>query len=156
MLRKWSIAALTLGAFFVLSAGLPAEGPLKYPPAPRGDQVDEYHGTKVADPYRWLEEDVRKSKEVSAWVAAENKVTDAYLATIPERKGIRDRLTKLWDYARSSAPSKAGDRYFFLRNNGLQNQSVLFVSEGLDGKPRVLLDPNKLSKDGTVALSGMA
>jgi prolyl oligopeptidase len=142
----------------VLAAGvtsLLAEGELMYPKTKRVKQVDDYHGVKVADPYRWLEEDVRKSKEVAAWVEAENKVTFAYLDSIPQRKPLRERLTKLWNYERYSAPFKKGGRYFYTRNDGLQNQSVLYTVATLKGKPRELLDPNKLSKDGTVALTGL-
>ncbi len=146
--------ALVLGALSAGVTALAAEAELKYPRTKRGPQVDDYHGTKVADPYRWLEDDVRKSKAVKDWVEAENKVTSAYLESIPQRKALRDRITKLWNYERYSAPSKAGGRYFYTRNDGLQNQSVLYTVEKLDGKPRILLDPNKLSKDGTTALTG--
>src|SRR5215211_4649918 len=128
---------------------------MTYPDTKRIDHLDEYHGTKVADPYRWLEDDVRKSKEVADWVEAQNKVTFGYLEKVPERKAIQRRIKQLWNYERYSAPFKAGGRYFYSRNNGLQNQSVLYTMEKLDGKARVLLDPNKLSKDGTVALSGV-
>jgi prolyl oligopeptidase len=110
----------------------------------------------VADHYRWLEDDVRKSKEVADWVEAQNKVTASYLAKIPQRKAIGKRITELWNYERTSAPFKEGGRYFCKRNNGLQNQDVLYTMETLDAEPRLLLDPNKLSKDGTVALSGLA
>ncbi|MHC5039202.1 MAG: prolyl oligopeptidase family serine peptidase, partial [Planctomycetota bacterium] len=120
----------------------------------RIDHVDEYHGRKVADPYRWLEEDVRTSKEVASWVAAQNEVTFAYLASIPEREKIRVRLTALWDYERYSAPSRHGSLYAFRKNDGLQNQSVLYVMDSLNGTPRVLIDPNTWSKDGTVSLGG--
>jgi prolyl oligopeptidase len=130
-----------------------ADSRLTYPPTLRGDQVDDYHGTKVPDPYRWLEEDVRKSADVRSWVEAENQVTNAYLETIPERDRIRQRLTELWNYERFSAPSREGGRYFYSKNDGLQNQSVLYTLDRLDGTPRVLLDPNQWSKDGTVALS---
>jgi prolyl oligopeptidase len=125
---------------------------LTYPPTRRVDHVDDYHGTKVPDPYRWLEDDVRKSKDVADWVAKENKVTEAYLKDIPEREMIRNRLTELWNYEKYSAPIKEGGRYFFLKNTGLQNQSVLFTQNSLEGEPRVLIDPNTWSKDGTVAL----
>ena len=118
--------------------------------------MDDYHGVKVADPYRWLEQDVRKAKEVADWVAAENKVTDAYLAKIPARADLRKRLTELWNYAKYSAPFKRGGHYFYLKNNGLQNQSVLYVLDKLGGKARLLIDPNKWSKDGTVALAAFA
>src|SRR5262245_43929648 len=103
----------------VLAGGLVAvslvaeETALKYPPTKKGDVVETLHGVKVADPYRWLEEDVRESKEVAAWVEAQNKVTDAYLDAIPARKQLRDRLTAVWNYARYGIPFKAGERYFF-------------------------------------------
>jgi prolyl oligopeptidase len=137
-------------------AGAAERGSLAYPDTRRVDQTDVYHGVKVADPYRWLEADIRTSPEVAAWVAAENKVTSAYLAAIPQREAIRRRLTELWDFAQYSAPSKHGRRYFFMKNNGLQNQSVFYVTDSLDAPPRVLLDPNTWSKDGTVALAGLA
>jgi prolyl oligopeptidase len=132
-----------------------ADEPLKYPDTPRGPQVDDYHGTKVADPYRWLEDDVRTSKDVAAWVEEENKVTNAYLAAIPQRESIRKRLTELWNYEKYSAPSKEGGKYFFTKNDGLQNQSVLYVQDTLTAAPKVVLDPNTWSKDGTVALAGL-
>jgi prolyl oligopeptidase len=126
--------------------------PIGYPAAARGTQVDVYHGVSIADPYRWLED--TDSPETKAWVEAENKVTEAFLATIPERPAIKSKLTQLWNYARFSAPFKEGGRYFFFQNTGLQNQSILYVQDGSKAKPRILLDPNLLSPDGTVALSG--
>lgn len=126
-----------------------------YPKTLRGDVVDTYHGTKVADPYRWLEDDVRESEQVAEWVAAQNKITFDYLNSIPERESIRRRLTELWNYPKYSAPVKKGGRYYYSKNDGLQNQSVLYVLESLDGEPRVLIDPNQWSKDGTVALAGL-
>jgi prolyl oligopeptidase len=129
---------------------------LDYPKTRKGDQTDNYHGTKVADPFRWLEDDVRTSKDVAAWVQAENKVTFDYLKSIPEREGIKKRLTELWDYERFSVPSHVGGRYFYTKNDGLQNQAVLYTLDKLDGEPRLLLDPNTLSKDGTIALAGTA
>ena len=130
--------------------------PLAYPPTRKVEQVDDYHGTTVADPYRWLENDVRVDAEVAAWVAEQNKVTDAYLASIPGRAAIRARIERLFDYPRYSAPSKQGPRYVFSKNSGLQNQSVVYIQDSLDGEARVLIDPNAWSKDGTVALAGMA
>jgi prolyl oligopeptidase len=122
-----------------------------YPPTTRIDQVDDYHGTKVADPYRWLEE--LDSEQTKAWVEAQNRLTFSYLESIPQRKAIRDRLEELWNFERFGLPRVRKGKYFFTRNDGLQNQSVLYVADGLDGEPRVLLDPNRLSTDGTVALS---
>ena len=125
---------------------------LTYPPAPRSDVVDDYHGRKVADPYRVLEDPAAPATR--QWITAENKVTEAYLAAVPEREELKKRLTRLWDYVRFGTPGVKEGRYFYTRNDGLQNQSVLYWSDRLDGEPRVLLDPNKLSADGTVALSG--
>jgi len=141
----------------IVSGALGAQtqsAPISYPTAARGTQVDVYNGVSIADPYRWLED--TDAPETKAWVDAENKVTDAFLATIPERAAIKDKLTRLWNYARYSAPFKEGGRYFFLENTGLQNQSILFVQDGRDAAPRVLLDPNLLSTDGTVALANEA
>ncbi|HEY4263584.1 MAG TPA: S9 family peptidase, partial [Schlesneria sp.] len=125
---------------------------MTYPNSKKIDHVDELHGVKVPDPYRWLEDDVRESKDVAAWVEAENKVTFAYLESIPQRKTIQKRLTELWNYEKFSAPSKSGGSYFFLKNDGLQNQSVMYKQDTLESEPSVLIDPNKWSKDGTVAL----
>jgi len=121
-----------------------------YPVTRQVNQIDDYHGIKIADPYRWLEDD--NSPETKAWVAAQNKVTSAFLDKIPQRAAIQKRLTELWNYERYSSPYKRGSRYFFSRNDGLQNQSVLYTTESLAATPRVLLDPNQLSDDGTVAL----
>lgn len=125
-----------------------------YPETKKVEQTDDYHGTKVSDPYRWLEDD--NSAETKAWVAEENKLTFSYLNQIPEREKLKARLTELWNYERYSAPSKQGKRYFYSKNDGLQNQSVYYVADSITDKGRVLLDPNKLSTDGTVALSGTA
>ena len=138
----------------LLANDAPSLTKLDYPKAKRVDQVDDYHGTKVADPYRWLED--TDSPDTLAWVQAENKLTFGYLDQIPYRKAIHDRLTKLWNYERFGVPDQRGGRYFYQHNNGLQNQSVLLVAESLNAEPRILLDPNTLSADGTVALSGEA
>ncbi len=132
---------------------------LSYPQTPKCDQVDDYHGTQVADPYRWLEN--LNAPETESWIAAQNAVTFDYLAGIPERDAIRKRLTTLWDYAKVGAPFRRGGRYFQFRNTGLQNQDVLYVmvtppSEGAAAEGRVLIDPNSLSADGTVALTGVS
>jgi prolyl oligopeptidase len=137
---------------FALALALADESPLRYPPARRGNQVDDYRGTKVADPYRWLEENVRDSPEVQRWVEAENKLTFSYLEKIPQRDAIKQRLSELWNYERYTTPEKMGGRYFYLHNSGLQNQSVLYTLDALAGQPRVLIDPNSWSRDGTVAL----
>jgi prolyl oligopeptidase len=145
-------------AFFVLAcAALFAQTnsvPLIYPKAKTVDQVDDYHGVKVADPYRWLED--TDSADTHEWVEAENKLTFSYLDQIPYRGAIRDRLMKLWNYERFTVPEQRGGRYFYQHNNGLQNQNVLLVAESLNAEPRVLLDPNTLSSDGTVALTTTA
>ena len=120
----------------VFAVGLIAGGPenvsLNYPKAKTVDQVDDYHGTKVADPYRWLED--TDSADTRAWVEAENKLTFGYLEQIPYRRAIRERLTKLWNYERFTAPEQHGGRYFFEHNDGLQNQNVLLVAESLNGR----------------------
>jgi len=145
----------TLGVVLVLLVGCAhLDRPLLYPPAARVDQVDDYHGVKVADHYRWLEDD--NSAETKAWVEAENRISSAYLKKIPTREAIRERLTTLWDYERYGVPFKRGDRYFVTRNDGLQNQSVLYTLTSLDAEPQVLLDPNQLAADGTVALATYA
>ena len=125
---------------------------VKYPVAKKVDTVDHYFGTKIPDPYRWLENDT--SAETAAWVSAENAVTNDYLSKIPFREKIRERLTKMWNYPRFGVPFGEGPYYFYFKNDGLQNQSVFYVRKGLTGEPRVLLDPNKLSDDGTIALAG--
>ncbi|AFY32622.1 prolyl oligopeptidase [Calothrix sp. PCC 7507] len=135
---------------------------LAYPPSHKSNQVDNYHGVTVADPYRWLENP--DSPETKTWIDAENQVTAAYLEGIPARDKIKQRLTKLWDYEKYGIPFKEGeslqdgssDRYFYFKNDGLQNQSVLYTLKTLDASPKVLLDPNKLSEDGTIALSGLS
>jgi prolyl oligopeptidase len=133
-----------------------AQAQLSYPITETVDQVDEYFGTSVSDPYRWLEEDVRESERVADWVKAQNKVSFGYIETLPFRKEIEARLTKLWDYEKYGAPFRRANRYYFQKNDGLQNQSVLYKQDSLDGEPSVLIDPNTWSKDGTVALGGLA
>jgi prolyl oligopeptidase len=125
---------------------------MAYPDPRRVDHYDTYHGVRVHDPYRWLEDP--DSPETRAWIDAENELTFAYLNSIPNREEIEDRLTELWNYEKFGVPMKRGGRYFMTRNSGLQNQSVLYVSEYLNGDERVLLDPNTFSDDGTVSLGG--
>ena len=127
---------------------------LSYPNTRQSDITDTYHGVTVADPYRWLEDP--NSDETKQWVEAQNEVTFGYLNDLPGRDQIKNRLTELWDYERYGIPFKQGNRYFYYKNNGLQNQSVLYTLPTLDAEPKVLLDPNTLSEDGTVALAGTA
>src|SRR5262245_59011153 len=124
----------------------------KYPEAPRSETIDVYHGTRVADRYRRLEDP--DSPETRAWIAAENRETFGFLESIPRRAAIKGRLTELWDYEKFEPPTHEGGRYFFTYNTGLQNQSVLCTSTSIDGEASVVIDPNSLSPDGTVALSG--
>ena len=120
---------------------------ITYPESKKVDQVDDYFGTKVADPYRWLEDE--NSPETKAWVSAQNAVTFAYLDKIPYRENLKARLTELYNYPRVSAPFRRGDTYFFTKNDGLQNQNVYYIQKGVNGTPEVFLDPNKFSADGT-------
>lgn len=130
------------------------EQKVTYPQTKKVDHVDDYHGVKVADPYRWLED--LDSPETAAWVKAQNDVTMPYLEGIPAREKIRARITKLWDFEKFGTPFKEGGRYFFGKNDGLQNQSVIYWLDTLGGEPRVLIDPNTLSPDGTVALTSLS
>jgi prolyl oligopeptidase len=147
----WSLVILLSGCHsgFLRRSAYPAM--YLYPATAKTNIVENLHGTQVADPYRWLEDD--NAPATKAWVEAQNKVTFGYLESIPQRGAIRERITKLWNYERYGVPFKEGGRYFFTRNDGLQNQSVLYVTESLDAEPRVLLDPNQLSAEGTIALS---
>ncbi len=127
---------------------------LIYPTSQTVDHTDNYHGTVVSDPYRWLEDP--HSEAAKAWIEAQNQVTFGFLNQIPIREQLKERLTQLWNYEKFGMPFKQGDRYFYYKNDGLQNQSVLYTLPSLDAEPRVLLDPNQLSEDGTVALTGLA
>ncbi len=149
MLRQLFLFLLLLS--FVVSS-VPAQAKFEYPKPRKSDQVDDYHGTKVADPYRWMEDS--KSAETKAWIEAENTLTDSYLETIPEREAIKARLTELWNYERFSAPSKVGNKYIYTKNDGLQNQSVIYIADSVNDPGRVFFDPNKLTADGTAALGG--
>ncbi|WP_211302035.1 prolyl oligopeptidase family serine peptidase [Chitinophaga niastensis] len=128
--------------------------PITYPDTRKVDTTDDYHGTKVADPYRWLEDD--HSAETKAWVDAENTVTQEYLSKIPFRSGIKKRLEELWNYPKIGAPTKHGNYYYFFKNDGLQNQAILYRTATLGGTPEVFIDPNKLSAAGTTALGTMS
>src|SRR5688500_15096238 len=125
-----------------------------YPVSKKVEVVDDYFGTKVADPYRWLEDET--SAETKAWIEDQNKVTFAYLDKIPYREKLKARLTQLFNYPRISAPFRRGDTYFFTKNDGLQNQSVIYIQKGVNGTPEVFLDPNKFSADGTSVLSAFS
>ena len=142
------IPALAIVAFAVVTAS----AQIVYPDTRAVAVEDEFHGQTVADPYRWLEDDIRESEEVTAWVRAQNDVAFAYLENIPERGAIRARLQALWDYERFGSPRKRAGRYYFTRNDGLQNQSVLYSQASLDSAPEVVIDPNTWSEDGTVSL----
>lgn len=137
-------------ALLMFIAPILAAGQLQYPTTKKGETTEDYHGTKVADPYRWLEDD--NSEETKAWVQAQNKVTFDYLATLPQRDKIKKRLEELWNYPRYSSPSKKNEYYYFYKNDGLQNQAVLYRQKGLDGKPEEFLNPNTLNKEGIAAL----
>ena len=130
-----------------------AQNPIKYPSTRTVNQVDEYFGVKVADPYRWLEDD--NSAETEQWVKAQNQVTQAYISKIPFRNALKDKMMALQNYEKCGIPFKHHGKYFFYKNNGLQNQSVLYEMDSLDGTPREVLDPNTLSDDGTVALQSV-
>lgn len=146
--------SLSMPAMAANDAAATAEvtAPLTYPETHTVDVVEEQFGVKVADPYRWLEDDVRTSKEVAGWVEAQKAVTAPYLAALPGRDALAARMKALYDYERFSLPVKAGGHYFFTKNDGLQNQSPLYVRKGLKGKDRILIDPNGWAKDGATAL----
>lgn len=140
---------LSLSLLSVLFMSVDAQK-INYPVTQKVNHIDDYFGVKISDPYRWLEDDT--SAQTEAWVKAQNVVTNAYLNNIPFRDKIKDRLTELWNYEREGAPYRKGKYYIYGKNDGLQNQSVVYYKEGLNGKEKVLIDPNKLSQDGTVAL----
>ena len=154
MLSRRGLTAAGIFLAVVGCATAPKMSRFIYPEARKDAQVDDYHGTKVADPYRWLEDP--DSPESRAWIEAENKITFDFLGKIPEREKIRARLTELWNYERFGIPFREGGHYFITRNDGLQNQSVLCKLDSLNSDLQLLLDPNKLSADGTVALKGSA
>jgi prolyl oligopeptidase len=145
-------AAQSFGASSTAAAA--SDPKITYPVTKKVDQVDDYFGTKVADPYRWLEDET--SEETKIWIEEQNKVTFGYLDRISYREKLKDRLTELFDYPRISAPFRRGDTYFFTKNDGLQNQSVYYIQKGVNGTPEVFLDPNKFSTDGTAVLSAFS
>ena len=150
-MAAYRVAALSVCLMLAMTT---AETQIRYPETRKTDQADDYFGQKVADPYRWLEDD--NSAETAAWVEAQNKVTFDYLAKIPAREPLKARLTTLWNFERYGVPSREGEFYIFARNDGLQNQSVYYRARSLDAAPEVLIDPNTLSADGTVALADTA
>jgi prolyl oligopeptidase len=146
------IAALALVTVAACNASPKTESPaLKYPVTAKGDVVEDYHGTKVADPYRWMED--LDSPKVAAWIGEENAVTDPYLEALPKRKALNERLTALWNYPRVSVPFSEGGRLFYSRNTGLQRQSPVFMRTSIDAPPTLVIDPNAISEEGTVALA---
>ena len=148
------VIPIALTGFFSGCANMDSSKALTYPETKQVDVVEDLHGVQVADPYRWMED--LESPELEDWIEAQNKVTFGYLKQVPQRKKINKRLTELWNYEKFGTPFKRGGRYFFSKNDGLQNQSVIYVAESLDGEPRELLNPNELSKDGTIALAGIS
>ena len=148
---KRSLFFLVVVSLF--ASTLPAQNGNGYSKAKKIDQIDDFHGTKVSDPYRWMED--TRSADTQKWIEDQVNYTNAYLATIPEREKIKNRLTEIWNYERISAPSKITDGfYIYTKNDGLQNQSVLYRSSSKDDPGKIFFDPNKLSTDGTVALGG--
>ena len=129
---------------------------LSYPKTKKVDQMDDYHGIRVADPYRWLEEDVRESEAVQAWVQSQNHLTFGYLETLPHRKAIEERLTELWNYEKIGVPFRRGGWYYFWKNDGLQNQNALYRQKTLSDEPELVVDPNTWSEDGTLALGNVS
>jgi prolyl oligopeptidase len=154
-MKRLLLSVLLAACFAGLRSVAAAEADrIVYPQAPKRSQVDDYFGTKVSDPYRDLEN--ADSATAKKWIEGENKLTFDYLAGIPERKRINEKLIALWNYEKYSVPFRKSDRYFFSKNTGLQHQSVLYITSSLPGEAKPLFDPNTLSKDGTVALSGIA
>lgn len=143
---------VSLAVICSVAGAVPAQSAFDYPKPRKGEQIDDYHGVKVSDPYRWMED--TDSAETRAWIDAQNRLTNSYLATIPQRQILKARLTELWNYERFSAPNKISNYYIYSKNDGLQNQSVLYIANSINDPGRVFFDPNKLSADGTAALSG--
>jgi len=150
---QFTFLTFAAAGLLTLAQSASAQRQFQYPAAPTSNQVDDYNGVKVADPYRPLENP--DSPESRAWIEAENNITFDFLKTIPERDEIKKRLTEIWDYERFGVPFKEGAHYFFSKNSGLQNQNVLYTTTNFSVTPRELLDPNLLAKDGTIALDGL-
>ena len=151
--------AMTLSPALAIKAddnivAAPADIKLDYPETKKLDLVEEQFGVNIADPYRWLENDVREDKDVAAWVSQQNTVTNAYLDTLKGREKLAERMTAFFNYERFGLPRNRGDKYFYTKNDGLQNQSVLYVRDGLDGTAKELIDPNGWASDGATALAG--
>lgn len=152
MIKTTSIALIAIMLFSCGTENKNTVQKMMYPQTRKTDSIDTYFGSKIADPYRWLEDD--KSAETADWVKAQNGITFDYLNKIPYRNKVKERLTKIWNFERYTPLSKKGKYYFFYKNNGIQNQSVLYVKEGLNGDAKILLDPNLLAEDGTISLGG--
>jgi prolyl oligopeptidase len=153
MKKRSILIALPLITGFIMISCQGEKG-IKYPKTATVDVVDNYFGVEVPDPFQWLEDD--NSPQTKAWVEAQNKVTFDFLGNIAFRGQIRERLTQIWDFERYSAPFWKGDNYFYYKNDGMQNQSVLYVKNGLEGESRVFLDPNAMSEDGTISLGSVS
>lgn len=151
-MKKSLFLCLALITLYSCQPGQETNVEIQYPQTPKGDQVDDYFGEKVADPYRWLEDDM--SAETADWVKSENKLTFDYLNHIPYREDLKERLTEVYNYERISSPIKHGDYYYFHKNNGLQNQSVMYRKKGENGEAEIFLDPNTFKEDGTISLAG--
>src|SRR5579871_6888103 len=148
-MRKFLLVLLAF-LLVIIDCSVAQHSKIIYPTTKKTDWVDDYHGTKVADPYRWLENDT--SAETKAWVKQENDVTFSYLSAIPYRQQMKKRIEEVYNYPKYSAPFRKGEYFYYYKNDGLQNQSVLYRQQGFDGKPEVIIDPNKLSSDGTTRL----
>ncbi|MDF1576350.1 MAG: prolyl oligopeptidase family serine peptidase [Bacteroidales bacterium] len=138
----------------IMAMGCTQQVTFNYPETAKGDVVDNYHGTEVPDPYRWLEDDM--SDETAAWVKAQNELTFSYLESIPFRDALKERMTEIWNFPKMGTPFKEGELYFYSYNTGLQNQSIIYMKKSLEEDGEVFLDPNKFSEDGTVALAGLS
>lgn len=147
MILKYASLLILTANYYLLAQNL------SYPASPKIEHIDEYNGIKIKDQYRWLEE--LNSEQTKKWVENQNNLTEGYLSKIPYRDKIKAQLTEIWNYEKYSAPSKIGTNYVFSKNDGLQEQSIVYIQKGLDGNPEVLLDPNKLSTDGSVSLAGL-